>query len=50
MKLDPTMFREYDIRGRESDGELNEHAMFLIGGYGSLVEPTFDQEGGGGTG
>jgi phosphomannomutase / phosphoglucomutase len=38
MKLKLTMFREYDIRGRETDDELNEQALFLIGrGYGTFL-------------
>lgn len=38
MKLNPTMFREYDIRGRETDAELNNDSMNLIGrGYGSFM-------------
>lgn len=38
MKLKSTMFREYDIRGRESDDELNPDSMNLIGrGYGSFM-------------
>ncbi|MEK7509682.1 MAG: phosphomannomutase/phosphoglucomutase [Patescibacteria group bacterium] len=28
--LKKTMFREYDIRGRESDDELNEHSIYHI--------------------
>lgn len=33
------MFREYDIRGRESENELNEESMFLIGkGYGTFLQ------------
>lgn len=30
MKLEKTMFREYDIRGRESGSELNESSMYHI--------------------
>ena len=38
MKLEPTMFREYDIRGRENDDELNPVSMRSIGrGYGSFL-------------
>jgi len=38
MKLKATMFREYDIRGRETDDELNEQALCLIGrGYGTFL-------------
>src|SRR3989344_8395598 len=29
--LKKTMFREYDLRGRESDDELNDQAMYFIG-------------------
>lgn len=29
--LKKTMFREYDLRGRESDEELNEQSMYYIG-------------------
>lgn len=36
--LKQTMFREYDLRGRESDDELNEKAMFFIGhGFGTYL-------------
>lgn len=39
MKLNPTMFREYDIRGRETDAELNNDSMNMIGrGYGSFMK------------
>lgn len=38
MRLEPTMFREYDIRGRETDDELNPQTMELIGrGYGTFL-------------
>ena len=38
-KLEKTMFREYDIRGRESDKELNEASMEFIGkGYGTFLQ------------
>ena len=38
MKLEPTMFREYDIRGRETDTELNANSMTYIGrGYGTFL-------------
>lgn len=38
MRLNPTMFREYDIRGRESDDELNPTTMNQIGrGYGTFL-------------
>ena len=37
-QLEPTMFREYDIRGKESDKELNEQSMELIGkGFGTFL-------------
>ena len=37
-KLEKTMFREYDIRGRESDQELNESSLELIGkGFGTFL-------------
>lgn len=29
-KLEPTMFREYDIRGLVSDGQLNEKSVYII--------------------
>ena len=29
-QLEPTMFREYDLRGRLNDYELNERSVFLI--------------------
>lgn len=39
MRLEPTMFREYDIRGRESDNELNAVTMRYIGrGYGTFLK------------
>ncbi len=39
MKLEPTMFREYDIRGRENDDELNPTSMRYIGlGYGAFLK------------
>jgi phosphomannomutase / phosphoglucomutase len=38
MKLKSTMFREYDIRGRENDEELNPTSMNMIGrGYGTFM-------------
>lgn len=38
-KLEPTMFREYDIRGRVKPGELDEDSFAaIIGGYGSFLE------------
>jgi phosphomannomutase/phosphoglucomutase len=37
-KLKRTMFREYDIRGRETPDELNEEVLFLIGrAYGTFL-------------
>lgn len=39
MKLEPTMFREYDIRGRENDNELDATSMRYIGrGYGAFLK------------
>ena len=36
--LKRTMFREYDIRGRESDEELNEQSVYAIArGFGSFL-------------
>ena len=38
-QLEKTMFREYDIRGRENEEELNTHVMELIGrGYGTFLQ------------
>src|SRR5204863_5755760 len=38
MKPNPTMFREYDIRGRETPDQLNEEVLFLIGcAYGTFL-------------
>lgn len=38
-ELEKTMFREYDVRGRESDEELNSLSMKLIGkGYGTFLQ------------
>ena len=38
-RVERTMFREYDIRGRVSDDELNEHSGELIGkAYGTFLE------------
>src|ERR1043165_962159 len=38
MKLKSTMFREYDIRGRETEDELNPHSMEALGrGYGTFL-------------
>src|SRR3989344_5377762 len=37
--LERTMFREYDIRGRENDQELNDVSMEFIGnGYGTFLQ------------
>lgn len=36
--LKKTMFREYDLRGRESDDELNDASMYFIGrGFGTFL-------------
>ncbi len=36
--LKRTMFREYDLRGRESDDELNDTSMYYIGrGFGTYL-------------
>lgn len=38
-KLKRTMFREYDIRGRESDDELNDNSVYHIGkGFGTWLK------------
>ena len=37
-KLEPTMFREYDLRGRVSDTELNEESIRIIArAYGTML-------------
>ncbi|MBI2621688.1 MAG: phosphomannomutase/phosphoglucomutase [Candidatus Levybacteria bacterium] len=37
-KLKRTMFREYDLRGKESDDELNDSSMYFIGrGFGTFL-------------
>ena len=37
-KIKQTMFREYDLRGRETDDELNEKSMYFIGrGFGTYL-------------
>ena len=37
-QLKKTMFREYDLRGKESDDELNEESMYFIGrGFGAFL-------------
>lgn len=37
--IQKTMFREYDIRGREADNELNENSIYLIGrGFGTYLK------------
>jgi len=36
--IEKSMFREYDLRGRESDQELNESSMYFIGkAYGAFL-------------
>lgn len=36
--LKKTMFREYDMRGRESDDELNDESMYHVGrGFGTFL-------------
>lgn len=36
--LKKTMFREYDLRGRESDDELNDTSMYYVGkGFGTFL-------------
>ncbi len=36
--LKKTMFREYDLRGREADDELNDTSMYFIGrGFGTFL-------------
>ncbi|MDO4542582.1 MAG: phosphomannomutase/phosphoglucomutase [Bacillota bacterium] len=38
VRLEPTMFREYDIRGRINEEELNEHSFAaIIRGYGRFL-------------
>lgn len=37
--LKRTMFREYDLRGREADDELNDSSMYYIGrGFGTFLK------------
>lgn len=37
--LKKTMFREYDLRGREADDELNDTSMYYIGkGFGTFLK------------
>jgi phosphomannomutase len=37
--LEKTMFREYDLRGRESEQELNESSMYHVArGFGALLQ------------
>jgi len=37
--LNKTMFREYDLRGREADNELNDTSMYYIGrGFGTFLK------------
>ena len=36
--LKKTMFREYDLRGRESEGELNDTSVYYLGrGFGAFL-------------
>lgn len=38
-KIEPTMFREYDLRGRENEQELNKDSALLIGkGFGTFLK------------
>lgn len=38
-QLKKTMFREYDLRGREADDELNDSSMYYIGrGFGTYLK------------
>lgn len=38
-KIEKTMFREYNLRGRESKEDLNEKSMELIGkSYGTFLQ------------
>ncbi len=38
-KLKRTMFREYDLRGREAEDELNDSSMYYIGrGFGTFLK------------
>lgn len=37
--LKKTMFREYDLRGRESDDELNDNSVYYLGrGFGAFLK------------
>jgi phosphomannomutase / phosphoglucomutase len=37
--LNKTMFREYDLRGREADNELNNSSMYYVGrGFGTFLK------------
>jgi len=37
--IEKSMFREYDMRGRENDKELNENSMLLVGkSYGTFLQ------------
>src|SRR3990172_12619541 len=37
--LKKTMFREYDLRGREAEDELNDTSMYFIGrGFGTFLK------------
>lgn len=43
--MNKTMFREYDIRGRVSDDELNDQSVQLIASaYGTLMRRTYQAE------
>ncbi|HYN87957.1 MAG TPA: hypothetical protein VER55_05485, partial [Ardenticatenaceae bacterium] len=38
-RLEPTMFREYDLRGRVSEEELNEYSVSIIAmAYGTMLK------------
>jgi phosphomannomutase/phosphoglucomutase len=44
-KLEATMFREYDLRGRVNDGELNERSVGIIArAYGTMLQKRGIQE------
>lgn len=44
-QLKKTMFREYDLRGREADDELNDRSMYFIGrGFGTFLRNLNIQE------
>src|SRR3989344_5902551 len=45
MQLNPSIFREYDIRGRENDQELNVNSLELLGkAYGTFLAKRGIQE------